>query len=93
MPEGDLLSVFTALELTKFLYVVKTFEVIVGVLLLSGFYVPLAIAILGPIALHIFVLHTQMAPEGLPMAIFILLATLFLAYANRDSYKGVFAKK
>ncbi|MFK7952317.1 MAG: hypothetical protein AB8B73_05680 [Ekhidna sp.] len=64
-----------------------------GVLLLTGLYVPLAIAILGPIALHIFVLHTQMALEGLPMAIFILLATLFMAYANRDNYKGVFAKK
>lgn len=92
-PQGDLLTFFTAFELTKFMYVVKTFEVIVGALLLSGLYVPLAIAILGPITLFIFVLHTQMAQEGLPMAIFVFLSTLFLAYANRDSYKGIFASK
>lgn len=92
-PEGDLLTFFTAFQLTKFMYVVKAFEVIAGALLLSGLYVPLAVAILGPITLFIFVLHTQMAQEGLPMAIFVLLSTLFLAYVNRDSYKGVFARK
>lgn len=92
-PEGDLLTFFTAFELTKFMYVVKMFEVIAGALLLSGLYVPLAVAILGPITLFIFILHTQMAQEGLPMAIFVFLGALFLAYANRDSYKTVFQKK
>lgn len=91
-PEGDLLTFFTAFQLTKFLYVVKTFEVLAGAFLLSGRFVPLAIAILGPITLFILVLHLNMAPEGLPMAIFVFLGALFLAYAHRDNYKSVFAK-
>ncbi len=92
-PEGDLLTFFTAFQVTNFFIILKISEVLAGVLLLSGLYVPFAIALLGPITLHIFVLHLNIAPEGLPMAIFVFLGNLFLAYTYRDHYKSVFAKK
>lgn len=76
-----------------FFPLLKSTEIIAGVLLLSGFYVPLAIAVLGPITLNIFFVHAAMEPSGLPIAIFVFLGNLFLAYAYRENFKGIFQKK
>ena len=76
-----------------FFPLLKGIEVIAGALLLSGFYVPLAIALLGPITLNIFLMHVAIEPAGIPMAIFVFFGNLFLAYAYRDHYKAIFAKK
>ena len=75
-----------------FFPLLKGTEVVAGILLLSGFYVPLAIAILGPITLNIFFVHASMDPSGLPIALFVFLGNLFLAYAYKENFKGIFAK-
>jgi uncharacterized membrane protein YphA (DoxX/SURF4 family) len=71
----------------------KGIEVIAGVLLLAGFFVPLSIAVLAPISLHIFLFHIILAPAGAPIGIVILLLNLFLAWAYKNNFKPLFQSK
>ena len=92
--EGDLGTFMGGLAVSGYFFpLLKATEVIAGALLLSGFYVPLAIAVLGPITLNIFFVHAIMEPSGMPIAIFVLLGNLFLAYAYRGNFSGIFQKK
>ena len=70
--------------------VVKAVELICGALFITGRFVPLASVVIFPITINIVLTHTFLAPEGLPVALFVLLANLFLAYAYRSHYKGLF---
>lgn len=63
-----------------FMPFLKATEMVCGLLLLSGFYVPLALVVLAPIVLNIFLVHAFMAPTGLPLAIVIGLLLIYLAF-------------
>lgn len=52
-----------------FFPLLKITEVICGALLLIGMFVPLALVVLAPIVLNIFLVHAFLAPEGLPIAV------------------------
>ncbi|MBL8953121.1 MAG: DoxX family membrane protein [Myxococcaceae bacterium] len=65
---------------------VKGTEVVVGLMLLSNRFVPLALAVLAPITLNIFVVHATLAPSGLGMAVVILALQLGLAWTYRAAY-------
>ncbi len=74
-----------------FFPLLKGLEVLAGVFLLSNRFVPLAIAILGPITLNIFLFHLTLTPIN-PVAFVIFLGNLFLVYAYQDHFKGIFQK-
>jgi putative oxidoreductase len=76
-----------------FIPMLKVIELICAVALLSGFFVPLALVVLFPITVHIFVYHAVLAPEGLLISVFLLGANLFLAYHHRHSYASLFKAK
>lgn len=76
-----------------FFPMLKLLEIVAGVLLLTGLYVPLAIAVLGPITLNIFMFHVALEPSGLPVGVVVLIGNVLLAYAYRENFKGVFARK
>jgi putative oxidoreductase len=61
----------------------KATETICGALLLSGFFVPLALVVLAPIVLNIILVHAFMAPEGLVLALIIGLLTAYLAFFSK----------
>lgn len=63
-----------------FMKLLKVTEVVCGLLLLSGYFVPLALVVLAPIALNIFLVHAFMMPEGLPVAIGVGLLMVYLAF-------------
>jgi len=69
--------------------VVKTIEFVSGVMLLAGFGVPLALTLLAPIVINIFLFNLQLAPEGLPMGALLLILNLFLAWAYRGAFRGM----
>lgn len=73
-----------------FLPFMAFFQVLCGVLLLSGTLVPLALVILFPISLNILFFHLALEPSGLGMAIFIIAANLLLAYYYWPVYKPIF---
>jgi uncharacterized membrane protein YphA (DoxX/SURF4 family) len=70
-------------------YVVGALEVAGGVLLLFGRWVPLGLALLGPVIVNIFLYHALMAPANLPMAIIISVLALFLLWYHRASFAGI----
>jgi hypothetical protein len=80
----------TAVSVSRFMGVVFLVQLIGGVLLLAGRFVPLAIAILGPVLLNILNYHLTMDPGSIGGALVatILWAILFLR--NRSSFAGIF---
>ena len=66
---------------------VKVIELLCGAAFLTGRFVPLATVLIAPIIVNITLLHAFLDPKGLPVALFLVLANGFVAYANRDSYK------
>ncbi|MEW6058018.1 MAG: DoxX family protein [Bdellovibrionota bacterium] len=58
----------------------KATEVICGLLLLIGAFVPLALVVLAPIIINIFFVHLFLAPSGMPMALLIGALEIYLAF-------------
>jgi putative oxidoreductase len=54
--------------------IVKIIELICGIAFLSGRFVPLAAVLISPIIVNIFFVHVFLGPQGLPVAIFLVLA-------------------
>ncbi|MEK6478437.1 DoxX family membrane protein [Catalinimonas sp. 4WD22] len=65
---------------------IKIIELICAIAFISGFFVPLATIVIFPIVVNIFLFHSFLAPEGLAIAIFLLLGNLLLAYYYRQLY-------
>ncbi len=94
LPDGALKSFNEGLAASGyFFYVLKVTELICGILLVSGYFVPLALVVLAPIVVNIFLVHAFLAPEGLPIAIFVVIAEIFLAYYYRDAFKPLLRPK
>lgn len=72
------------------LKLIKITELVCGASLVSGYYVPLALVIIAPVSLNIFLYHAFVMSEGLPAAVFILLATAFLGFSYRERYAELF---
>lgn len=92
LPE-DLKTFMAGMMATKYLFpLLKGTEVVCGALLLSGFFVPLALIILAPIILNIFLTHLFLAPSGLPLAVFLGLLEIYLAFFSpyRETIRPLF---
>jgi putative oxidoreductase len=76
-----------------FFPLLKGIEVIAGVLLLAGIFVPLTLVVIAPISLQILLFHILLAPAGAAMGIVLVALNLYLAWAYRDSYKPLFQRK
>jgi uncharacterized membrane protein YphA (DoxX/SURF4 family) len=76
-----------------FMTLLKTTELVCGLAFVVGRFVPLATVVIFPITLNILLYHVFVAPEGLPVAIPLMLGNLFLAYACRRNYKALLAAK
>jgi uncharacterized membrane protein YphA (DoxX/SURF4 family) len=64
----------------------KTTEVAAGLLLLSGRFVPLALAVLAPIVINIMGFHLFLAPAGMALPLAVLAAELYLAWSYRAAF-------
>jgi putative oxidoreductase len=70
---------------------IKGTELVCAIAFIVGRFVPLAVVVIFPVIVNIVLVHVFLAPEGLPVAIFVLLADLFLAYYYRERYKTLVA--
>ncbi|HEY4417668.1 MAG TPA: DoxX family membrane protein [Verrucomicrobiae bacterium] len=68
-------------------------ELVCGLALVIGLFVPLATVVIFPVTLNILLYHIYVDPSGLPVAIPLLAANLFLAYACRKNYRTLLAAK
>jgi hypothetical protein len=83
-----------ALAATGYMFpLLKSTEIISGLLLLTGRYVPLALTVLAPIIVNIVAFHAFLAPGGLGIAFFVLAAELALAWWYRDAFRTVLASR
>jgi uncharacterized membrane protein YphA (DoxX/SURF4 family) len=64
----------------------KTVEVVTGLLLLGGLFVPLALTLLAPVVVNIVAFHLFLAPAGLPIPLAVLAAELYLAWTYRAAF-------
>ena len=71
----------------------KVTELVCGILLVVGRYVPLALVILSPIIVNILMVHLFLDRSGLPVAIFLVLANIFIAYYYRDRFEPLLRAK
>lgn len=68
----------------------KVIEIVTGIALLINKYTAFFVLIIFPVTVNIFLFHAFLGPEGLTMALPMLLINLFLGYAYRKYYTGIF---
>ena len=83
---GDYTRVFLA---SGYVYVIGGLQVIGGLLLLIGRFVPLGLTILGAIIVNILIFHALMAPEGFAPGLVVTALELFLVWRYRDAFRGL----
>ncbi len=88
-PEGPAREFMTALFVSHYLYVVGTLQVVGGLILLIGRWMPLGLTLLGPVIVNIVCFHVLMAPAGLPMALVVSILALFLLWRYREHFAGL----
>ena len=72
-----------------YIYAIGALQVLGGLLLLIGRYVPLGLTLLGPIVVNIVLYHIFMDMSGMPMAIVVAVLSLFLVWRNWDAFAGL----
>ncbi len=92
--EGNLLTFNKGVEASGYLMgLIKGTELLVAIAFLTGRFVRLAAVIIFPIIVNIFMVSIMLAPEGLPVGIFLLLGDLFVAFYFRKDYAPMLAVK
>jgi putative oxidoreductase len=71
--------------------VVKTIELLCAIAFLSNRFVSLALIVIFPINLNIFLFHAFMAPEAMAVPALLFLGNVFLFFVHRKNYQPVLA--
>ena len=88
--QGQAGAFIGALVSSGFIYAIATLQVIGGLLLLVGRFVPLGLTLLGPVIVNIVLYHIFLDTSGLPMAGCVAILSLFLLWAYRDKFPAIF---
>jgi putative oxidoreductase len=83
----------TAMVETRYFWVVGAAQVLGGLPLLINRYVPLGLAILGPVIVNILCYHLFMNHEGISGAFIAAALWLFLFYAYREYFSSLFVQR
>ena len=90
LPEGVAGQFFGVLFTSHYLVFVFLLQLIGGLLLLIGRYVPLALTLLAPVIVNILLFHLLMAPSGFGLALVVIVLWAVVAYQNRAAFRGLF---
>lgn len=89
-PTGDMATVMAGFVALKYMFpLAKGIELICGLAIISGKFLRLALLVLLPITVNIFLIHTVVSGTDIPLVVGILAVHLFLIYANWNSYKHI----
>ena len=86
---GQFLLVFFQSHWVLFVSAVQ----LVGGLLLVNRFVPLALALLGPVIVNIILYHLLLTPAGAQLAVVVTILWIFLFYSYRQYFSGIFVQK
>ena len=79
---------------TGYIYpMMKTIQVLGGISLMIDRYAPFSAVVLFPISLNVLLFHIILVPSGWLMGVFLMVPNLFLGYAYRKYYAGMFVRK
>lgn len=82
-----------ALFATGYIFpIIKTIEIVAGLALISGFFVPLALLLLAPITVNILLYHTILDPAGAGLAIALTVLSLLVAWGYRARFASVVSR-
>lgn len=91
---GNIKTFMDGVNATRYLMpLIKITELLCGIAFVSGYFVSLATIVIAPIVVNIFFFHVFVDTSGLPVAVFLVLANIFLAYAYRDKFKPLLEAK
>jgi uncharacterized membrane protein YphA (DoxX/SURF4 family) len=88
--QGQAGAFIGALIGSGYIYVVAGLQVVGGLLLLVGRFIPLGLTLLGPVIVNIMLYHIFLDPSGLMLACVISILALFVLWAHRDRFAGIF---
>lgn len=71
----------------------KMIQVVGGLSLLVNQYAPFFAVVLFPVSVNVFLYHTILVPSAWWMGVLLLVPNLFLGYAYRKHYSGMFVRK
>ncbi len=86
LPEGVAGLYLKAFFESGYVYVIGGMQLIAGLLLLVGRFVPLGLTILAAMIFNIWAFHSLMAPEGFPPALAVTVLELFLLWQYRNAF-------
>jgi putative oxidoreductase len=89
-PTGAAGTYMGVLFMHHFLYVVGALQLVGGLLLLVGRFVPLGLVLLGPVIVNIILYHALLEPTGIAPGVVVTVLELFLLFAYRKSFRGLF---
>ncbi|MDP9292214.1 MAG: hypothetical protein M3O82_07620 [Verrucomicrobiota bacterium] len=79
-----------ALISSGYIYPIAMLQVVGGLLLLIGRFIPLGLTLLGPVIVNIMLYHVFLDPSGLPVAIVVSILALFLIWVYRFRFPAIF---
>jgi putative oxidoreductase len=91
MPPSTATTFVMILISTHYVYVVSGIQLIGGLLLLVGRFVPFALTILGPVIVNIFLYHLLMSPDGLGLAITVVVLWAIEFWYHKKAFEGILA--
>ena len=77
-PQGLAGDFMGAMFKSGYVYAVGALQVVGGLLLLVGRFVPLGLTLLGPVIVNILLFHICLAPAGLPLALVVAVLALIV---------------
>ncbi len=93
MPPGAL-AFFGALLGTGYMMrLIAGTQVLVGALLLTNRFVPLALALIAPVIVNIICFHVFLQPSGIGPGIVVLISEIYLAWTYRGAFRPMLAMR
>src|SRR5713226_2405847 len=93
MPEGAVAFAGALVKTGYLIQLIMGTQLIVGLLLVTNRFVPLALALIAPVVVNIVAFHVFLAPSGLPLAVVVLVLEVYLAWAYRTAYRPMLAMR
>lgn len=72
---------------------IKLTEIVGGLLLVLGLYVPMALIVLAPVTLNIVLMHAFLDPAGVGAGLVLTILHIFLGFAYLKHYRPLFVAK
>ncbi len=88
----EMIPTMQTLLKTGIFQMIKTTEIVAGLMLVIGFLPALAAIFIAPIAVGIVVVNSMIAPDMIISGVIVCLFNAYLGYAYWDKYKALFKR-